>query len=300
MMLTAPSPRYFQIGLGLAMIGTGLFALKSIFIKLAFNEGADATTLLALRMLISAPFYLGILLWSLKQPSTLIPVKSDGLKILALGFMGYYLSSWLDMQGLTYITAQLERLTLYTYPIFTTFLSWLVFKEAITKRVWLALILTYTGVLALYSHEAKIGGDQVTWGVFLVIGAALSYSCYVLLAKPYIAKYGSRLFTSIAMLSSTVFVLIHFLTTHPISDLGVTPKAWFYAVLLAIVSTLLPTYMIAEAIHRIGAARTSIVGTVGPVFTILIAVWLLGEPFGFYHLLGVGLVMFGVSLLGKK
>lgn len=291
---------YFQIGLVLAIIGTGLFALKSILIKLAFQEGADATTLLALRMLISAPFYLGILLWSLKQPSTIIPIKSDWLKILALGFMGYYLASWLDMQGLVYITAQLERLTLYTYPIFTTLLSWLVFKEAITKRVWLALVMTYTGVMVLYLHEMQLSGSHVTLGVLLVVGAALSYSCYVLLAKPYIKQYGSRLFTSIAMLASTIFVIIHFLITHSVTDLLVTPKAGFYAVLLAIFSTLLPTYMIAEAINRIGPARTSIVGTAGPVFTILIAVGLLGEPFGIYHFLGVGLVLFGVSLLGKK
>lgn len=292
--------RYFQMGLVLAIIGTGLFALKSVFIKLAFAEGVDATTLLALRMIISAPFYLIVLLWCLKSTDKLKPTLPDWLKIMALGFIGYYLASWLDMQGLTYITAQLERLTLYTYPIFTTLLSWLVLKEAITKRVWLALILTYTGVLVLYLHEAKLSGSHVTLGVLLVVGSALSYSCYVLFAKPFINHYGSRLFTSIAMLASALFVIIHFFITHTPTDLIVTPTVLGYAVLIAIVSTLLPTYMIAEAIQRIGPARTSIVGTAGPIFTILMAVWLLAEPFGWFHLIGVGLVMWGVSLLGKK
>ncbi|WP_020559103.1 DMT family transporter [Thiofilum flexile] len=291
---------YFQIGLLLAIIGTGLFALKSIFIKLAFAEGVDATTLLALRMLISAPFYLGVLIWCLKQPNTKNPSRPDWIKIIMLGFMGYYLASWLDMQGLVYITAQLERLTLYTYPIFTTLLSWLVLKETITKRVWLALVLTYTGVLVLYLHEAKLGGSNVTLGMLLVVGSALSYSFYVLFSKSFINQYGSRIFTSIAMLASSFFVVIHFFITHSFTDLLVSAKIFWYAALIAVVSTLLPTYMIAEAIQRIGPARTSIVGAAGPIFTIVIAVWLLAEPFGWFHLIGIGLVMWGVSLLGKK
>ena len=57
--------------------------------------------------------------------------------------------------------------------------------------------------------------------------------------------------------------------------------------------------MVNEAIARIGAARTSIVGTVGPIVTVLLAVALLGEPFGWFHLAGIVLVMAGVSLLGK-
>ena len=72
------------------------------------------------------------------------------------------------------------------------------------------------------------------------------------------------------------------------------------AFLLAIFSTLLPSFMISEAIARIGSAKTSIVGTIGPIFTILMAVAVLGEPFGWFHLGGMLLVLFGVSFLQKK
>jgi len=291
---------HFQSGLLLAIIGTALFSIKSIFIKLAYQEGVDTTTLLSLRMLIALPFYLLILIWLLKKPETKKPLPKEFFAIFGLGFIGYYLSSYLDLEGLNYISAQLERLTLYTYPIMTALLSWLFLREVITKRLMFALVLTYTGVLLLYFHESMLTGINASIGVLLVAAAALSMSFYLVLSKKIITKLGSSLFTSIVMLSSTVFVLIHFLFTNEIQDLLINNTAWIYVFMLAIFSTVLPSFMINEAIARIGAARTTIVGTVGPIFTIFLAVFLLGEPFGWVHLAGVLLVIFGVSLLGKK
>lgn len=291
--------RVLRSGLLLAVAGTALFALKSIFIKLAYQYGVDTTTLLTLRMLIALPFYLGILLWLWHKPTVNKPLGREWLAVFALGFLGYYLASWLDMEGLNYISAQLERLTLYTYPIITTLLGWLFLKELITWRIVVALLFTYSGIMVLYGYEATQNAEQATTGVLLVAAAALSFSCYVVLGKRYINKLGSRLFTSIAMLASTVYVLIHFFLTHSWQDLLINDAAWVYAFLLAIFSTLLPSYMVSEAIARVGAARTSIVGTAGPVFTIGIAVIVLGEPFGWFHLAGMLLVIFGVSLLRK-
>ena len=288
-----------QFGLWLAIGGTALFALKSIFIKLAYAHGVDTTTLLTLRMLLALPFYAVILGWLLRKPHTLKPVPLELLTLLGLGFMGYYLASWLDMEGLQHISAQLERLTLYTYPIMTTLLGWVFLREKITWRIVLALVLTYSGIVLLYAHEAQWNDGNARLGVMLVTMAALTFACYVVFSKRLIGKLGSLLFTSIAMLASTLFIFVHFLATHALADLAVPLPVWGYAVLLSVFSTVLPSFMISEAIARIGAAKTSIVGTVGPVFTILLAVWLLGEPFGWFHLAGMVLVMYGVSLLRK-
>ncbi|WP_020393748.1 DMT family transporter [Thiolinea disciformis] len=291
---------HFRIGLWLAFGGTVLFAVKSIFIKLAYAQGVDTVTLLTLRMLVAAPFYLGVLLWLFYKTPLTPPVHSDLGMMIGLGFIGYYFSSFLDMQGLNYISAQLERLMLYTYPIMTTLLGWLVFREVITKRIMLALLFTYSGVLLLYAHEAKLSGAHVSLGAVLVGIAAFSFAFYVVFSKRVIGRVGSTLFTSIAMLAATGFVFIHFLVTHPVSALWVNANAWFYAILLGFFSTVLPSFMLSEAIGRIGSARASIMGTAGPIITILLAVMFLNEPFGWTHLLGMALVIGGVSLLGKK
>ena len=293
--------RNLRTGLAFAVVGTALFGLKAIFIKLAYREGVDATTLLTLRLLIASPFYIAMLLWLLFKENKTLPHGKELLIICALGFIGYYLSAYLDMQGLTYISTQLERLTLYTYPLMTTLLGWLLFKEVVSKRVILALFLTYSGVLLLYWFEAAEVGTDTTKGVLYVLTSAFSFACYVVFSKVYISKIGSRLFTAIAMLASIFYMLVHFGATHEVGDLQQqTAAVWGYGVLLAFFSTVIPSFMMAEAIARIGASRASIVGTTGPIFTIALAVLLLGEPFGLTHFGGMVLVILGVSLLGKK
>lgn len=292
--------RNIRLGLLFAFGGTALFALKSIFIKLAYAQGVDTVTLLTLRMLVAAPFYLAVLLWLLYKTKVPRLAKQDLLAIIVLGAMSYYASSYFDMQGLNYISAQLERLMLYTYPLMTTVLGWLLFKEVITPRILVSLVLTYSGVLLLYAFEAKLGGSNVGLGVVLVTLSALIFAVYLVYSKRVLNRVDSRLFTSIAMLSATAWVFIHFLLTHPLSALWVNSTAWFYALLLGLFSTILPSFMLTEAVARIGAARASIMGTAGPIITIALAVIFLGEPFGWAHLVGMLLVMTGVSFLSKR
>ena len=298
---------HFRIGLGFAITGTALFGMKSIFIKLAFLQGVDAATLLALRMLIAFPLYAVILIWVIyrarihhKAAQHLRLNGHDGLVILALGFMGYYLASILDFEGLRYISAQLERLILFTYPVIVALLSWLIFSEKITFRVGLSLLCTYLGIVVLYSYESSQHSDTTLLGSSLVALAALSFAFYVIFSRAYIQRFGSIFFTSVAMLSSTVFVLIHFFIGHPLSDLNVNAMTWLWAALLAIVSTLIPSFLVSEAILRIGATKTSIAGTLGPVFTVLLAVFILDEAFGWVHLGGMSLVVLGVFILDAK
>lgn len=292
----------FRRGLLFAIAGTALFGMKSIFIKLAFAEGVDASTLLALRMLIAFPLYVVILWWSLKKQPHIINLVSikDTLAILALGFVGYYLASILDFKGLHYISAQLERLTLFTYPIIVALLSWVLFSEKITKRIWFSLGFTYLGIIFLFSYESTDANHSITLGTVLVALAAFSFAFYVIYSRAYIRCYGSLVFTSLAMMSSTLFVLIHFFIEHSIKDLHVEILVIIYAALLGIVSTLIPSFLVSEAISRIGGTKTSIAGSLGPVITVMLAVFVLGEKFGLPHFLGMVLVIIGVLALDVK
>ena len=296
------APSSALIGVLLAIAGTFLFALKSIFIKLAYAAGVDAETLLALRMLLAAPFYGVVLLLMLRQrrwPTVEQPLVA--LWVVILGFFGYYLASLLDLLGLELISAQLERLTLFTYPALIAVLAAIFLGERLTARVASALLLCYLGIWVIYGRVAQLSGEAATLtGVLLVLGSALSYAIYVVLAKGLLRRLGSPLFTSIAMLGSTLFVLIHFVLVRPLSALLVNGEVLGYALLLAFVSTVLPSYMVAEAIQRIGATRATIFGSVGPVFTLLLAVVWLNEPTSLHHLLGMALVILGVGLVSRK
>lgn len=292
--------RLLLSGLLLAVIGTALFSLKSIFIKLAYAEGLDTDSVLMLRMAIALPIYLAIIVWLVNNKGAPENLNNKWLKITFLGFIGYYLSSWFDLKGLEYITAQLERLTLFTYPIMVAILGALFFKTPLTKKIIASLIITYLGLWLVFYQELQITGENVALGTFLVAMAALSFSFYVLFGKQEIKQMGSVWFTSLAMSISSIFVLLHFMLFNNFSDLSITHMAWLWLVLLAIVSTVIPSFMISEAIHRIGPAQTGIVGSLGPIMTMGLAIWILSEPFTVWHAIGMGFVVGGVSLLTYK
>jgi drug/metabolite transporter (DMT)-like permease len=283
-----------------AIVGVLGFSFKAILIKLAYAwEPIDAVTLLALRMLYSAPFF-AIMAWFATRDRARAPIaRGDWLRILWLGFIGYYLASLVDFMGLQYVTASLERLMLYLYPTLVVILSALFYRQRITGRIVVALALSYAGIVLVFGRDLSLAGDpHALWvgGALVFAGAAL-YALYLVGAGPVIARLGSLRFVAWAMLASTVFVLLQFALTRPLSALAAPARIQLLSLTMAVFSTVLPTYLIAEAIKRIGANRTSLVGSLGPVFTIWLGWWLLGEPVHWIQLAGVALVLAGVTLV---
>ena len=102
------------------------------------------------------------------------------------------------------------------------------------------------------------------------------------------------------MLTSTVFVLAQFVLTRPYTALAAPLSIHALSLLMAIVSTVVPTWLIAEAIRRLGANQTSLVGSLGPVFTIALGAVVLGEAVQAIQLAGAALVLAGVMLVTLK
>lgn len=293
-----------HVGMLLALFGTLLFSLKSIFIKFAYAQGLDANTVLVFRMALAVPFYIIILAYLLfkRKNKQYFPALSNTilLQVLGLGFLGYYLASLLDLMGLEYITAQLERLTLFTYPFMVAVIGYFLFKQPLTKRLIASLMISYIGLWVVMGQELQITGNNVLLGTALVMGSALSFSFYVLLSKPMIKKLGSLLFTALAMTASSLLVFAHGAIQVDFSSLEITTEAWSWLILLAIFSTVLPSFMMSEAIQRIGPTQTGIMGTLGPIFTIILAVYLLNEPLSLYMIFGMLMVICGVGILMLK
>ncbi len=282
------------------MVGVLGFSFKAILIKLAYAwHPIDPVTLLALRMLYSAPFFVAMAWWG-GSASGATPFTGRDWRALAwLGFIGYYLASLLDFIGLKYISAALERLVLYLYPTLVVLLSALVLRKPISRRAVLALVISYAGIALVFVHDLEFAGDpQALWtGGTLVFGSAFAYALYLIGAGDVIARIGSMRFIAWAMLASTVFVLLQFAATRDFALLDVPPSIHALSLAMAIVSTVLPTWLIAEAIRRLGANTSSLVGSLGPVFTIGLGALILGEPVHWIQLAGAALVLVGVMLV---
>jgi drug/metabolite transporter (DMT)-like permease len=288
----------------LAAAGSILFSSKAIFIKLAYGTGGvpeiDAITLLALRMAFALPVYLavGLLAWrSHVRDAKPLPAGRHLASAFAIGVLGYYLASYLDFEGLVYLTAQFERLLLFTYPFFVMLLGALFFGGRVTRWGVIALILSYMGISVIFFEGATARTDNSVFGAALVIGAAFCFALYQLLAKPIIARISSQVFTCVAMTGACIAVMAHFLTQSSFAVFADIPvRIVLLGALLAVFATVLPSFMLNAAIGRVGPQAVSIIGTLSPIATIVLAIIFLNEPFTPADAIGTGFVIAGVGL----
>ncbi len=240
----------------LAALGACFFTMKAVFVKLASGPenvatpDIDAITLLTLRMLFALPVYIFIGLWAWwgrLNDGRALPTLHQFLIIAFIAAIGYYLASYLDFLCLVYITAQFERIILYTYPFFVFLLGVVFFGASFRPWMIVALVISYSGIALIFLEGATAKGDYTFLGASLVLGAALAFALYQLLAK-------------------------------------------------SIVSTVLPSFLLNAAIGYVGPQAVAMIATISPVMTIVMAIVLLGEPFGYMDAIGTLIVILGVGL----
>ena len=290
-----------RLGIALAVLAALGFSFKAIFVKLAYAAAAvDAVTLLTLRMTFALPIALWASLWLCRAAPPLS--RNDWGLLLALGVLGYYGASILDFIGLQYISAALERLILFIYPTLTVLIGVLFMGKALEKRQVAALALSYAGIGLAFAHDLQVTDDMhaVLLGGAFIFGSALSYALYSAGAEVAIRRLGTLRFAALAIIVSTFATQLHFVLTQPFSALAQPLEVYAYAAAMALFSTVLPVFWQSAAVQRIGAARTVLIGTLGPMLTIFFAWLLLTEPVSIAQLLGAGLVLAGVLLVSRR
>jgi drug/metabolite transporter (DMT)-like permease len=288
----------FLGGLAIAVCGAVLFSGKAIVAKLLYRYHIDAVTVIAFRMIFSVPVFAAVALWQMRTEAPLSP--PDRLRLVLLGVIGYYLSSFLDFLGLQYISAGLERLILFLTPSFVLLISVLFYNKKIGLLEWLALLISYMGTVLVFLHDVKVGGDNIGLGSALVLGSALSYALYLLGSGELVRRVGSMRLVAYAMCVSSVCCIGQFFLLRPVALLIQPAPVYWYSLINALFCTVLPVYMTMVAVERIGATSASQAGMVGPVSTLFLAAIILGEPITAIQLAGTALVLFGIYLLSKK
>ncbi len=298
-MTTTASPAQKGIdmtGYGLAISGAALFSTKGIFIKLAFAEGVSTEATLALRMLVALPVYVVILVTILRRKPDLRVLLTPGrlLAAMAVGTLGYYVSSYLDFAGLAFVSAQYERLVLFTYPFFVLLFGVWFFGDRMNWRLLPAMMVTYGGLLVIFTWNLTVRPEGLFVGTALVLGSALTFAFYQHLARRQMIIIGSGLFTCIGMSTAAILAIGQSLVMDgPATYAGFSPYIWFLGLMLGVFGTVLPSFLLNSGIARIGARATSSTASFGPIITIVLAVFVLGEEFTLFHAIGTALVLAG-------
>lgn len=297
--MTPEERRSRIVGILLVLVAATAFSGKGILIKLAYRHGVDAVTLMTLRMVLSAPFFVVLGWWAARGANVQPLAPADRRAVVVLGLVGYYLASYFSFLGLQYITAALERLLLFLHPTFVVLLAAVFFKRPITRRDVVAILLSYVGIALVFGHDLATQPGNVALGSFWVLLSALFYAAYLLGSGRLVGRVGSLRFASYAGLVSCIAIVLHYAVVRDFSVILSQPApVYWLALVMAVVSTVLPIVLTSEGIRRIGASHASIIGSVGPVSTIFLGAMLLDEPVTAMQLAGAALVLAGVLAIG--
>lgn len=303
--LNINSPRTrFLFGVFILVIANIGFSSKAVLIKLMYLHHVDTISVIALRMLFSLPFYIVIAYFLSKNEANVKLSPKEWLMIGGLGILSYYISSMLDFLGLQYVSAGVERLILFTYPTMVVILAAIFLKKKITTPQYIALVLTYIGVVLAFIAEKGLGEQSnLIKGGLYILTCAFTYSLYVLGTGELAQRVGSIKFTCYAMIAASIPSLIQSAIHNGVDVFHYPIEVYWLTVWLVVIATVIPTFLIVEGIRIVGAGNSSIIGFVGPVSTIFLAYFLLAEKVSFLQLLGTAIVLAGVFLItwkGKK
>jgi drug/metabolite transporter (DMT)-like permease len=297
---SSESRRLYLAGIFMAGAGSILFSGKAILIKLAYSYGTDPETLLALRMIFALPLFWLLYFWQARSSPMTAISWADTSKVFGLGFLGYFLSSYLDFLGLQYISVGLERIILYLTPTLVLLISYFVFKKQISRVQWLALITGYVGVTLVFIQDVATLGGEAWLGMILVFASACAYAAYMIGSGEMVRRIGSVRLVVFASSASAVCSIIQILFYSPSALFTQAPEIYGLSLINASICTVIPMTMIVVAINRIGSPLVAQAGIVGPIATLFMGWLVLSETVTLLQLVGMAIVIAAMWLLVKN
>ena len=286
------------IGGLLVAAGAVLLAAKGLFAKHLYTLGLSFNDVAAIRSVMAVPGF-ALLAWLYRGPATAVLALSRNDLLLAIlaGLLCYYLGALANFYALTIIDASVERPLLFAYPIFVVLITTIMTRKPPSPRVILALMQTTLGVI-LVTGTLQTELSAAEWsGMAWILFCSLSIAIYFLISGELTQRLGSGLFTLIAMTAAAIGMAIHYQFAEGWENISLTEAAWWTLIALVVFSTVLPLFLMAEGVRRVGAAKASLISTLGPPATALMAYQLSGEVLSISQLAGIGLVVIGVLAL---
>ncbi len=277
------------IGIILIVVSAASFGTLAIFGRLAYEAGLDTFTLLFLRFTTAA--LLMFVLLVLRRES--LPRGRTLIQLIGMGALGYVGQSFSYLSAIKYASAGLVALLLYLYPMFVAVLAAIFLKERFSSLKIAALALATIGA----GLTARPEGGQ--WqGIFLAIAAALIYSVYIIVGTG-VMKQVSAVQSSAVIFASAGAVygaLTFFSGAHfPQSEAG-----WGAVGGVILFATVIPVVTFLAGLKRIGPTNASMLSTLEPVVTVILAAIIFGETLQTVMLLGGGLILLSVLMLARS
>lgn len=280
------------IGTFLIIISATAFAMMAIFAKYAYRENLNLLTILSLRFTIAALVMWLVVVVKRQDPRL---ARNELLALLGLGAMGYGLMSTFFFTSVRLVPASIASILLYTYPVIVTVLSALIYKEAITRYKVISLLISSIGLVMVVGIAFE--GLNV-FGVLCGFMAAVVYSLYIVISNRFIGRIDPVIVTTYISTSAAIVFNIVGWSSGSV-DLSIGTAGWLSILGISIVSSVIAILTFFQGLKLVGPSKASIISTLEPVLTIVVAFMLFGEKMSLWQVVGAGLVIGAVVLVQK-
>lgn len=275
----------------LALVQTAFSSLHVVGRRVL--EEIPPLALAGTRVLLAAPL---LVLWAWYRDRAPVP-RSEWKILLLLGFLGIFANQALFLMGLARTTATSAALMMPSIPVFTAAAGTLLGVERLDRRRRWGILLASIGALCLLGPGGLEGGSRATLGNLLVLANCLSYSFFLVLQRPVLARLPWRSAIAGAFLGGSAFTLAAAGPELAATDWSRLSNAtWFGIVWIGLVPTAGAFALNAWAVSRGGPALSAAFTTLQPVLTAVAAWWILGERLGSAQALGGLAIVAGLVL----
>lgn len=273
----------------IAAVSYGTNPLGALYL---YQAGLNTDTVLFYRYFLAAIVLMGIM--KLQKTSFSITLKEFSV----LGGLGilFAISSLTLFSSFHFMDAGVASTLLFVYPIMVAVIMALFFKEKITATTAISIALALGGIAMLYKGD----GNEVlsTIGIILVMASSLSYALYIIVVNRSGLRMSAVKLTFYVLLFSIVVIVIHSFSAQSFHLQPLTtPYMWFFAILLALLPTVISLVTMSISVRNIGSTPTAILGALEPLTAVAVGVCVFGEAFTHRLAWGIVLILAGVLLI---
>jgi drug/metabolite transporter (DMT)-like permease len=281
-------------------LGSGAaFGAMAVFGKLAYGEGATVGTLLSVRFALAAALFWALLLVGGAGRREVLALSRGDVAIgLALGACGYALQSGCYFAALERIDASLLSLLLYTFPAIVAAAAIALGRERLDRRRLTALALALGGLVLVVAGAGTGALDPL--GAALAMAAALVYSAYILVSDGVVGRMRPQVLSALVCTGAAASLTVGSALIGQLRPEEVTVAGWGWLASLTVVSTVGAISLFFAGLRRVGPTTASILATVEPLVTVLLAFLVFGETLGSVQLAGGALVLCAVVVLNMR
>ncbi len=292
------------VGYSMVIAAALLFALNGTVSKVVLQSGISSVELTQARAT-GAFLGFGVVLAVTRRESLRLSRRELPYLVL-FGVAGVALVQWLYFVSISRLPIGIALLIEYIAPVLIALWAWAVFKEAIRRRIWLALVLAVVGLSVVVEAWSGVTLDGL--GVAAALAAAVAYAVYVLMAEHAVRLRDPASLTAYGFLFAGIFwMLVQPLWRFPADRLGDSVSllgrverfelpVWLLVLYVVVAGTMVTFLLVAAALRHISATRVGIVAMLEPVGASAVAFAWLGESFGTAQLIGGAIVLTAILL----